>query len=217
MSAQPKPDTVATALFGKTRRLVLALFYSHAEESFYLREIVRRTGAGLGAVQREVKRLTDADLLFRAVRGNQVYYQTNGQSPVFAELQGLIIKTAGVADVLRDALAVLADRIEVAFLYGSMAKGTANASSDVDLLVVGEADFADVVVVLGAAQEKLGREVNPSVYPPAEFRHKLAQGHHFLTTILREPQVFLLGGEHELARLADGSGGPLLQYHRPAV
>jgi predicted nucleotidyltransferase len=216
MSTQPKPDQVATALFGKTRRLVLALFYSHAEESFYLREVVRRTGAGLGAVQRELKRLTSAGILLRSIRGNQVYYQAHRQCPVFADLEGLIIKTAGVADVLRAALTVVADRIEVAFLYGSLAKGTAKADSDVDVLVVGEADFADIVVALGEAQEVLNREVNPSVYPAAEFCRKLAQRHHFLTTVLEEPKVFLLGGEDELARLAESrlANGPFEQPAR---
>jgi predicted nucleotidyltransferase len=193
---------LAAALFGKTRREVLALLLSHADESFYLREVVRHAGTGIGAVQRELKRLTEVGVIVRLVRGRQVYYQANRQCPIFAELQGLLMKTAGVADVLRTALASLADRIRVAFLYGSMAKGSAKSGSDVDMLVVGEVTFAELVSALGPTQERLGRDVNPSVYPPSEFCRKLAERHHFLTSVLREPKVFLIGDGHELERLA---------------
>jgi predicted nucleotidyltransferase len=204
MGTHPKQGDLAAALFGKTRREVLALLFSRADESFYLREVVRRAAVGSGAVQRELQRLADVGIVVRRVRGRQVYYQANRQCPVFPELQGLLVKTAGVTDVLRVALAGLVDRIRVAFLYGSMAKGTARSDSDVDVLVVGDATFAEVVSALSSAQERLGRDVNPSVYPRGEFSRKLAQGHHFLSSVLREPKVFLLGDEHELARLAKG-------------
>jgi uncharacterized protein len=204
MGTYANPGDMAAALFGKTRREVLALLFSHADESFYLRQVVRHVQAGIGAVQRELKRLADVGIIVRLVRGRQVYYQANRQCPIFAELQGLLVKTAGVADLLRTALAGLADRIQVAFLYGSMVKGSARSGSDVDVLVVGEVTFADLVSALGSAQERLSRDVNPSVYPPSEFCRKLAQHHHFLTSVLREPKVFLVGDEHELARLAQG-------------
>jgi predicted nucleotidyltransferase len=204
MGTNEKQGDLAAALFGKTRREVLALLFSHADESFYLREVVRRVRAGTGAVQRELQRLADVGILVRLVRGRQVYYQANRQCPVFPELQGLLVKTVGVADVLRAALAGLADRIRIAFLYGSMAKGSARSGSDVDVLIVGDVAFAEVVSALGSAQERLARDVNPSVYPPSEFYRKLAHRHHFLSSVLREPKVFLLGDEHELARLAKG-------------
>jgi uncharacterized protein len=202
MGTHAKPGDLSAALFGKTRRAVLALFFSHVEEAFYLRQVVRHAGAGIGAVQREIKRLAEVGIIVRLVRGRHVYYQANQQCPVFAELQGLLVKTVGVADVVRTALAELAGRIKVAFLYGSMAKGTARSSSDVDVLVVGEVTFAELVSALASAQERLGREVNPSIYPPGEFCRKLAQHHHFLSSVLREPKVFLLGDDNELARLA---------------
>ncbi len=202
MGTHTKPGDLAAVLFGKTRREVLALLFSHADESYYVRQVVRHVRAGIGAVQRELKRLADVGIIVRQVRGPQVFYQANRQCPLFSELQGLLVKTAGAADVLRAALSELADRIRVAFLYGSMAKGSARSDSDVDVLVVGEVSFAEIVSALGSAQEKLDREVNPSVYPPREFCRKLAQHHHFLTSVLREPKVFLVGDEHELARLA---------------
>ncbi len=203
MSTKDEDTAISATLFGKTRRAVLSLLYGHADSAFYLRQIVRAAGGSVGAVQREVKRLSEAGIIRRMARGRQVYYQANPESPVFAELKGLVIKTAGVGDVLRGALALLADRIRVAFIYGSLARGEEREGSDVDLLVVGEVTFAEVVSALSGAQEKLGREVNPTVYPPAEFRSKLLTGHHFLKAVIKEKRILLIGDERELARVAE--------------
>ena len=200
----PPTSGLAAALFGRTRIRVLGLFLSHADETYYMREVVRATGAGLGAVQRELARLSQAGILQRTVRGHQVFYRANQACPIFSEMRTLIVKTVGIADVLRDALAGFSSKIHVAFLYGSMARGTETAASDVDLLVIGDISFAEVVAALAPVQERLGREVNPSVYPSGEFQRKLGQGHHFLTALLHEPKVFVLGDEHELERLAQG-------------
>jgi len=195
---------VGETLFGKTQRALLALFFTRPDEAFYLRQIVRTAGIGLGTVQRELARWVAAGLLVRTQRGNQVYYQANAESPVFEELKSLAVKTAGVADVLRKALAALAERIAVAFVYGSLAKGTAKVGSDVDVLVIGDADFGEVVSALQSAQNTLGREVNPSVYSEEDFRAKCQAKQHFVTSVLNAPKVFLVGGEHELERLAEG-------------
>jgi len=206
---------VSGALFGRTRRAVLGWLYVHPDESFYLRELARHTGAGLGAVQREVKRLAGAGVIRRTVRGREVYYQANGQCPVFAELKNLMAKTSGIAEVLRAALAPLEPRIRVAFIYGSFARGAGRQGSDVDLMVVGRVSFAETVRTLGRAQAFLGREVNPSVYPPREWRAKLAAGHHFLTALLQEKKVFLMGDQRELERLAEkGLAEPATQQSR---
>lgn len=193
--------TVSTALFGKTQRGLLALFFVRPEESFYLRQIVRITGVGQGAAQRELARWVEAGLLVRTRRGNQVYYQANAASPVFGELKSLVVKTAGIADVLREELAALADRIRVAFIHGSVARGTEKPASDVDLVVVGSLSFAEVADAAVRAQETIGREVNPTVYPVREFRAKLRAGHHFVTELMETPKIFLVGGERELKRL----------------
>jgi len=160
----------------------------------------------MGALQRELKGLSEAGIVRRTVRGNQVYYQAEPECPAFGELKGLVLKTFGLADVLRGALAPLSNRIRVAFVHGSFARGTVRASSDVDLLVIGEVTFAEVVAALSEAQRVLGREVNPTIYPPDEFRSKLAAGHHFLNSVLSTDKVFLIGDENELARLG---GKPL--------
>jgi predicted nucleotidyltransferase len=209
-------------LFGSTRRRVLGWLLGHADEAYYLRQIARHTGTAVGAVQREVEQLTAAGLLRRTVQGRQVYFQANREAPIFPELQGLFAKTAGLADVLREALAPLGGRVLVAFVFGSAARGELRASSDIDLLVVGDAPFQRVVASLAGAQERLGRDVNPTVYPSDEFRAKVLAKHHFLTTVLREPRMFIIGGDDELAglgakRLVDKAPDQPKRSSRPAA
>jgi len=158
-------------------------------------------GGGQGAVQRELERWVQAGLLIRTRQGNQVHYQANQALPIFPELKAITVKTCGVADALREALADLAERIVVAFIHGSMAAGTEKAESDVDLVVVGNASFSEVVASLQDAQERIGREINPSVYSADEFSKKLRSKHHFLTSALIGAKIFLIGDEGELDRL----------------
>lgn len=189
-------------MFGRVRSSVLSLLFCHAEKSFYFREIERSVGMGRGAVQRELENLVNAGLVFRRKQGNQVHYQANPKSPIFAELKSLMVKTAGVADVLREALMPLG-RIRTAFIYGSFAKGAESADSDVDVLVIGDVSFSEVVDVLASAQEYVGREVNPSVYPVEEFATKVWDGSHFVTSLVGEPKIFLIGDEDVLGRLVE--------------
>ena len=193
---------IGSALFASTRRAVLGLLFTHTDEAFYLRELARRAGAGLGAVDREIKRLTSAGIVSRRARGRQVFYQANPRSPAFAELASLMVKTVGLWDVLRAALAPLAGRIRVAFIYGSFARDAHDRASDVDLMIVGDATFAEVVAALSDAQEALGREINPTVYPAAEFHSKLAANSHFLRTVLKAQKTFLIGDQRELRGVA---------------
>ncbi len=175
----------AHVLFGSTRRRVLGWLLGHADESYYLREIVRHTGTSVGALQRELEQLTAAGLLRRTVEGRQVYFQANRDAPIFPELQGLFAKTAGLSDLLREGLVSLGTKALVAFVFGSAPRGELRAASDIDLLVIGDATFQDVVRALAKVQTRLGRDINPTVYPPNEFREKLRTRHHFLTTVLR--------------------------------
>jgi len=202
MGAKKESDRLAGVLFGKTRRSLLALLYTHADQAFYLRQLARSAGAGMGAVQREVGKLAEAGIIRRQSRGNQVYYQANPDCPVFSELKGLVLKTLGVGDVLRAGLAPLAERIQLAFVFGSLAEGREGRESDVDLMVVGKVTFAEVVAALGPAQKALGREINPAVYPVAEFRAKATAGRYFLNRVLKGPKLWIMGVEGELARLA---------------
>jgi predicted nucleotidyltransferase len=197
-------DRLSAALFGKTRRAILALLYSHPDDNYYLRQISRFVEAGQGGVQRELKRLTDAGIVQRTDRGNTAFYQANRACPIFAELHGLVLKTAGVVEVLRTALTPLSRQIRLALVYGSVARSHPKSSSDIDLLIVGSVTFGDVVEALAEAQSRVGREVNPTVYDIAEFRHRLQAKDHFLSAVVEGAKFFIIGDEHELAQLARG-------------
>jgi len=204
----PLSNNLSSRLFGKVRSSVLALLFCRSDESFYFRQIERSIGMGRGAVQRELENLVNAGLVARRKQGNQVHYQANPKSAIFSELKSLMAKTAGMADVLRQALIPLTKRIATAFIYGSFAKGTETARSDLDVLVIGDLAFSDVVDAFSSAQESIGREVNPSVYPVDEFVTKVSEGHHFVTSLIEEPKIFLIGDEDVFAglvkkRLAD--------------
>lgn len=202
MSTVAVSQFAVPSLFGQTRSAVLALLYGHTDQSFYLRQLVRAVGSGHGALQRELKQLTDLGLILRRTQGNQVLYQANSQSPIFPEIKSLIAKTVGIHDVIRSALVTLESDVEIAFVYGSVARHQERASSDVDLMVLGDASFSDVVSALGTAQRALGREINPTVFAVGEFRAKLASGNHFLRSVMKEKRLFVLGTENELAKLA---------------
>jgi predicted nucleotidyltransferase len=191
---------VIEALLPKVRRDILALLLSRPDEAFYQREIVRATEGGKGAVERELRALTGASILVREDRGNRAYYRANQGCPIYPELHGLMLKTAGLADVLREALAQV-EGIRLAFIFGSMAKGIGDAKSDVDVLVVGEASFADISGALLPAQERLNREITPTVYTPEEFVGRLKSKHHFLMRVVQEPKIMLVGASDDLERM----------------
>lgn len=178
-------------LLGDKHRRLLGLLLMRPEQSFHLREIARLTGLDAGNVHRELRRMAHAGLVTSVRVGNQVRYQADRACPIFEELAGIMRKTTGMADVLREALAALADRIEVAFVFGSVAKGEEGSRSDIDLLVVGDVAFEEVVHALHGAHERLRREVNPVVMSGKDFRNK--QKERFVTRLMAEPKIILLG------------------------
>lgn len=192
----------AALLFGAYRRDVLALLLLHPEDSRHVREIARATRKAPGTLLRELNALAAAGVLVRKPLGNQVHFQANPACPIYEDLRNILKKTVGVADVLREALAPLAPGIRAAFVYGSVARGEERAASDIDLMVVGEARFVDVVAALAPAQEALRREVNPNVFPALELRKKLAAGEPFLRRVLAERKIFIVGGEDDLGKPA---------------
>jgi len=190
--------------FGKTRAAILALLYGHTDKSLYLRQIVRLSGCGLGSVQRELKHLTVSGLITRHASGHQVYFQANHESPVFPEIKSLVAKTVGIGDIIKTALSPMSDRIACAFVYGSIARGEESKASDIDLMIIGDVSFSEVVFNCRAAQETLARDINPTVYSPDEFRSKVRENHRFLTSVIKEPKIHLIGSDDELERLAKG-------------
>ena len=197
-----KNNRLSSVLFGKARRGILSLFFSRPEETFYLRQIVQLTGIGLGPIQRELKQLSDAGIIQRKPQGRQVYFQANRECPIFNELKSIVIKTVGIGDVLRSALTPITDRIAVAFIYGSFADGKEKEQSDVDVFIIGDITFGEVVNAFQEAQNVIGREINPTVYPAEEIRSKIAENKHFLKSVLNGPMIFLIGDKNELERLA---------------
>lgn len=186
--------SIADALFSKVAQRVLATLYGNPDRTFYTQEIIRLVDSGSGAVHRELAKFKAAGLITVCAIGNQKHYQANRASPVFTELHGLVIKTFGVADVLRLALAPIADLIVFALVYGSVARGTESAASDIDLLLVSDTlSFSTLLDTLMPAERQLGRPIHPTLYSSAEFRAKRDSGNHFLTTVLSQPVIPLLG------------------------
>jgi predicted nucleotidyltransferase len=195
-------DTLlSSGLFGKTRQAVLALLYGQADSSFYTKQILDAVKIGRGTVQRELKNLTDAGIITREVQGRQVYYRANAKCPIFNDLKSIVRKTFGIADVIRQSLEPVADKIQVAFIFGSVARSADDRKSDIDVMIVGRISFGDVVSLLSPAEEKLAREVNSVVYPVVEFKHRVKEDHYFVKTVLEGKKIFLIGDDSELARL----------------
>jgi predicted nucleotidyltransferase/DNA-binding HxlR family transcriptional regulator len=194
--------SIATHLLGQTRSAVLSTLLLHPEDSLHVHELARRTGASAGSLHRELRTLAELGVLLRREVGRQVHYRANSASPVFAELAGLLRKTAGLADVLRDALVPLGKKVALAFVFGSVAAGSEHPGSDVDLMVLGSASFADLARALAPAYEVLGREVNPTVMAPREFVRKMAADDGFALNVVKGPRIWLIGGEDDLAELA---------------
>lgn len=173
------------------RRKVLGLLLMRPDQQIHLRELARVIGAAPGTLKKELDALCEAGLLRAERVGNQVRFCANTAHPVFPELQALIRKTIGLADALRLSLAPLAGRIDAAFVFGSMASGTESAGSDIDLMVVGDAGFAEIVDATYAAQATLGREINPKVMSASEWQAKKAERNAFLQDVLNKPRIMI--------------------------
>jgi predicted nucleotidyltransferase len=191
--------SLADALFSSIQQRVLAYLFGQPERSFFATELIKLAGGGSGAVQRELARLEDSGLVMVTRLGTQKHYQANPKSPIFSELCGIAQKTVGLAEPLRKALKPLTNRIAAAFVYGSIAKKQDTAASDIDLMVIsGSLTYADLFVALEEASERLGRKVNPTLYSPQEMAKRVKQGNAFITRVLAQPRVWLIGGESDI-------------------
>ena len=189
------------ALFGKARRGVIALLFGRPGASFYLREITAHANTGVSQVQKELATLSRVGLVTRERRGRQVYYRANADSPIFEELRGIAVKTFGVADVLREALRPFAGRIRAAFVYGSVAKGTDTAQSDIDVMIISDGlTYSDVFPAIVEVEGRMGRKVNPSLFGEEELRRKHKEKNAFVTRTLEQPKIFLIGSNGDLPK-----------------
>jgi len=187
------------ALFTVTQQNVLRLLYSHPDKSFYTKEILRLTGMGVATIKRELDRMLEAGILSLTKIGNQHHYQANPDCPIYSELLSIVSKTFGIADVIKEALAPLDSKLSIVFIYGSVAKKSETASSDIDLLVVSESlAYADLMMVLSDAEKNLGRPVNPSIYTADQIKVRLKENNAFISRIMEQPKIWIKGIENDI-------------------
>lgn len=188
-------------MFSPYRRELLATLFLRPDERFHVRELERMTGISAGSLHRELKAMAESGLLLREKVGNQVFYRPDTGCPIYKELAAIFRKTMGLAALLRDALAKLSDRIEFAFVFGSMASGRQTSGSDVDICALGSVSLLDMVKALSPAKETLRREMNPVVMTVKKFLQQSAKQDRFATRVMSEPKLFVIGNEDELAEL----------------
>lgn len=190
-------------LFGsKLRAKALGWLFTHPDERFFVRQLSSLLVENSTNMSRELARLANLGILFCKTEGHQKYYQANPNSPIFTELKNLILKTAGIEVIIRKALEPFKEKALIAFIYGSYANGKVNAFSDIDLMLIGDIDFGIIVNTLQPVQEKLGREINPTVYPKQEFLTKLSNDNNFLNRVIIGKKIFIIGDNDELTKLA---------------
>jgi predicted nucleotidyltransferase len=189
--------SLADALFTRTQQRILGILFANPGRSVYTSELVRQ--AGSGAAQRELAKLEESGLILSQRIGRQKHFQANAESPLFSELRAIVLKTIALAEPLREALQPLAPSIRAAFVYGSVAKEADRAGSDIDLMIVSDRlTYGEVFAALERAARDLGRAVNPTVYPEREFSRRVREGNAFLTRVLKQPKVWVIGSERDL-------------------
>lgn len=199
MGITDSATALGNALFSGLQQRLLSLLFGQPARSFYGNELLRLTASGRGALQRELEKLVSSGLVTVTQIGNQKHYQANPEAPIFQELRSIVVKTFGLADVLKGALEGFAEQIRVAFIYGSVAKGSDTASSDVDLFLVSdELGYTDLYEVLVAVEAQLGRRVNPTLYTSADLASKLQEGNSFVLRVLEQAKIFLIGDGGDL-------------------
>lgn len=190
-------------LFSSQARVsIMNLFLMNAGDRYYLRQVASLTGQPVRAVERELRKLEAIGLVTHTVEGNRKYYRVNEDCPIFPELKAIFLKTVSLGDALREYLVEEEGGVQVAFIYGSYAKGDESTTSDIDLFVIGSATLKELSGVLAQAQRELSREINPVIMSVEELQAKVKANNHFMLSILDEPKVFLVGDEGDLERLA---------------
>lgn len=186
-------DAIASTLFGKARQAVLTVLFEQPERGFYMRELSRISGIAPGPLQHELKQLVHADLVLKAPNGNRMIYRANTENPVFPELLGIIQKTCGMPIMVARALEEFGENISHAAIYGSVAKGTHQSRSDIDLLIIGDTTLADIVATLPPVEARLAREIGVRLFREAEFIHRIETSDRFVLGVLNGPLLIVKG------------------------
>ena len=194
--------SIADTLFTKTQQRVLGLLYGKPDSSFYTNEIMRYAGMGRGTISRELNRLSSSGLVSVTRQGNQLHYQANKDNPVYSDLLNLIRKTFAIVDVIKAALLPVNEQIELAFIYGSMAKGEDTIKSDVDLMLVSPSiTYADVMRVLSDAEDTVGRPINPSIYTAEQVKNRLDDKNAFMSRVMEQPKIWVKGQDDDISNI----------------
>ena len=191
------------ALFPKIRQNILAATYNQPEKWWFMSEMADFIKTTPSSLQRELNALVESGILRNRRDGNRLYFQAETDSPIFAPLRELIVQTLGITESLKDSLSVFGEKINIAFIYGSVARREENARSDVDLMLIGSIGLAEVSPILRDLEQQFNREINPTCYRLEEFQKKVMSGNHFLTEVLGKEKFFLIGEQNELAKLTD--------------
>lgn len=192
---------IGKVLFPGTKRKILMLFFLNPDQEYYFSEVVRLIGTRQGAIQRELKSLSEADILLVEKRGRQKYYTVNKNHSIFTDLRNIIFKTFGVIDQIKKELIELEKKIKIAFVYGSFTRGEEISSSDIDLFIIGEVSLHEIVDSLSNVEQSIRREINPTIYSEKEFKIKFSKNNHFIRSIMKTEKEFILGSENEFREL----------------
>ena len=190
-------DVLAKILSSGVRAEIFRVLFGLSAEELHMREIQRRSGFAIGTIQTELRKLLMLELVEKRRDGNRAYFSANRENPLFNDIHNLVLKTAGLVDVLKKALSVN-EKIRLAFVFGSVARGEVQAGSDVDLMVIGDVGLREISRYLSGATELIGREINPHVYTEVDFSSRKKSGEHFLNRLLKEPKLFIIGNEDDL-------------------
>jgi predicted nucleotidyltransferase len=205
-SRKSRRRSLADALFTKTQQRVLGVLFGRPERSVYASELIREAGTGSGAAQRELAKLEESGLIVGRRIGHQKHYQANAASPLSSELRGIVLKTVGLADPIRAALHPLSSAIRAAFVHGSVAGATDQSASDIDLMIISDSlTYGDVFGALERVTRTMGRKVNPTVYTSAEFSKRARSKNAFVTRVLEQPKLWVIGSEDNLPAAAGGA------------
>ena len=198
-SRKSRRRSLADGLFTKTQQRVLGVLFGRPERSFYASELIREAGTGSGAAQRELAKLEESGLIVTRRIGHQRHYQADAASPLYSELRSIVLKTVGLAEPLRAALKPLSANIRVAFVYGYVAKATDQSASDIDVMIISDGlTYGEVFGALKRVARTVGRQVNPTVYTAAEFSKRARAESAFVTRVLEQPKLWVIGSDDDL-------------------
>lgn len=192
-------NRLAEILSSRARAEIFRLFFRRTDVELHIREIQRRSGLNDSTIRQELQKLVRLDLIQGRRDGNRVYYRANRENSLYADIRNVVLKTIGLADALKDALRD--DRIRIAFVFGSTAKGEEKAGSDVDLMVIGDLGLRHLSKMLSGVSEKIGREINPHVFAKDEFQKRIESKEHFISNVLKSPKIFVIGSDNDLKAL----------------